>query len=86
MSRSKWKGSYVHSEFVEQTNLKNVQQVFMISRSSEIIPAFLGLTFKVYNGKSYLEIIVTDEMIGHKFGEFAHTRAKFEFKKKNKKK
>jgi ribosomal protein S19 len=58
----------------------------MISRSSEIVPAFLGLTFNVYNGKNYVEIVVTDEMIGHKFGEFSYTRSKFTFKKKNKKK
>jgi small subunit ribosomal protein S19 len=58
----------------------------MISRSSEIVPAFLGLTFNVYNGKNYVEIIVTDEMIGYKFGEFSYTRSKFAFKKKDKKK
>ena len=58
----------------------------MISRSSEIVPAFLGLTFNVYNGKSYVEIIVIDEMIGYKFGEFSYTRSKFAFKKKDKKK
>lgn len=86
MSRSKWKGRYVHSEFIRQKKIGNLQKVLIIPRSSEIIPAFLGLTFKVYNGKSYLEIIVTDEMIGHKFGEFVYTRARFEFKKKNKKK
>lgn len=57
----------------------------MISRSSEIVPAFLGLTFNVYNGKNYVEIIVTDEMIGYKFGEFSYTRSKFAFKKKDKK-
>jgi ribosomal protein S19 len=86
MSRSKWKGIYVHSEFIGQKKIENLQKVWIISRSSEIIPAFLGLTFKVYNGKSHVEIVVTDEMIGHKFGEFVYTRAKFEFKKKNKKK
>lgn len=86
MSRSKWKGSYVNLEFITQRNLENQQKASVISRSSEIVPAFLGSTFNVYNGKNYMEIIVTDEMIGHKFGEFSYTRSKFTFKKKDKKK
>ena len=86
MSRSKWKGSYVHLEFIKQRNLENPRKATIISRSSEIVPAFLGLTFNVYNGKNYVEIIVTDEMIGYKFGEFSYTRSKFAFKKKDRKK
>lgn len=86
MSRSKWKGSYVNLDFIKQRNLNDPQKAYMISRSSEIVPAFLGLTFNVYNGKNYVEIIVTDEMIGYKFGEFSYTRSKFAFKKKDKKK
>jgi small subunit ribosomal protein S19 len=42
-----------------------------MSRNSEIIPEFLGLTFKIHNGKSYTEVDVTEEMVGHKFGEFS---------------
>ena len=57
-----------------------------ISRNSEIIPKFLGSTFKVYNGKKYIDLIVTENMIGHKFGEFSFTRANFTFKKKIRKK
>jgi ribosomal protein S19 len=73
--------------FIQQKNLENLQKVSMISRSSEIVPMFLGLTFDVYNGKNYVEVTVTDEMIGHKFGEFSYTRSKFAYKrKKNKKK
>jgi small subunit ribosomal protein S19 len=86
MSRSKWKGSYVNLELVKQRNLNNSQKLSIISRSSEIVPAFLGLTFNVYNGKNYVETTVTDEMIGYKFGEFSYTRSKFAFKKKGKKK
>lgn len=79
MSRSKWKGSYI--------NLGRTQQkTSVISRSSEIVPAFLGLTFNVYNGKSYIEVTISNQMIGHKFGEFSYTRSKFAFKKKEKKK
>lgn len=86
MSRSKWKGSYINLEFIQQRKLGNQQKASIISRSSEIVPAFLGLTFNVYNGKSYIEVTVTDEMIGYKFGEFSYTRSKFAFKKKDKKK
>ena len=88
MSRSKWKGSYVNLKFITQRNLDNQRKssVSIISRSSEIVPAFLGLAFNVYNGKNYAEVTVTDEMIGYKFGEFSYTRSKFAFKKKDKKK
>jgi small subunit ribosomal protein S19 len=44
------------------------------SRRSTILPQFVGLTFGVYNGKKHIPVNVTEEMIGHKFGEFAPTR------------
>ena len=51
------------------------------------MPNFLGNTFKIHNGKSFVELIVSKNMIGHKFGEFVFTRTKYIFKnKKNKKK
>lgn len=81
MSRSKWKGPYINIEAI-----KNKTSVISATRSSKIIPKFLGLTFKVHNGKSHTEITVTDTMIGHKFGEFAFTRSRFVFKKKKSKK
>lgn len=55
-------------------------------RNFEIIPQFLDLTFKVNNGKIYVELLITDDMIGHKFGEFVFTRSRFIFKKKKSKK
>lgn len=76
MNRSTWKSPYV--KFLNKNNYK------IASRSSQILPKFLGLTFKVYNGKAYKNITVTEEMIYHKFGEFVFTRAKFSFKKKTK--
>jgi len=81
MSRSKWKGPYIQTTSLEQKTTK-----YKISRNSEIVPKFLGFTFDIHNGKSYSEIIVTNEMIGHKFGEFVSTRSKFYFKKKKSKK
>lgn len=87
MSRSNWKGPYIHPEDLKSvTRLKKSHITPPMSRSSEIIPKFLGLTFKIPNGKSYIEIEITEEMIGHKFGEFSPTRARFSFKKKSKKK
>ena len=44
------------------------------SRRSTILPQFVGLTFGVYNGQKHIPVIVTEEMVGHKFGEFAPTR------------
>ena len=81
MKRSKWKGVFADLKYYqEKTKIKK------ISRSSTIVPAFIGQTFQVHNGKNYREILVTKEMLDHKFGEFFATRANFEFKKKKKKK
>jgi len=44
------------------------------SRRSTILPQFIGLNFNVYNGKKFIPVYVTDEMVGHKLGEFAPTR------------
>lgn len=44
------------------------------SRASVILPQFIGLTFGVYNGQKFIPVLVTDNMIGHKLGEFAPTR------------
>ncbi|MFO0784495.1 MAG: 30S ribosomal protein S19 [Phycisphaerales bacterium] len=43
-------------------------------RSCTIVPEFVGLKFQVHNGKSFTEVFVTEDMVGHKLGEFAHTR------------
>jgi len=44
------------------------------SRRSTILPQFVGLTFGVYNGRKFIPVLVTEDMIGHKFGEFSPTR------------
>lgn len=80
MKRSKWKGVYVKPE-----NYKKPSTYLKVSRNSSIVPKFLGQTFKIHNGKSFKEVIVTKEMLGHKFGEFSKTRLDFTFKKKKKK-
>ena len=86
MSRAKWKGVFIDPNYIKNLNLKKKHQTTLMSRNSKIIPKFIGLTFKVYNGKNCIELPITEEMVGHKFGEFAFTRAKFSFKKKKSKK
>jgi small subunit ribosomal protein S19 len=49
-------------------------QIKTWSRSSTIIPIFIGSTFLVHNGKDFLPVLITENMVGHKLGEFSHTR------------
>lgn len=88
MKRSNWKGPFININNLEKIKLikKKHDKKVVMSRNSEITPNFVGLNFNVYNGKTFLNVSVTDKMIGHKFGEFSFTRAKFIFKKKTKKK
>ena len=87
MSRSKWKGPYLNILFnIKKINVNKKISFITVKRNSVITPKFLGLTFKIHNGKNFNELTVNDSMIGHKFGEFAFTRAQFSFKKKKSKK
>jgi small subunit ribosomal protein S19 len=86
MGRAIWKGPYINPKYLKNLNLTEQKHINFISRNSKIIPQFFDLTFKVYNGKSYVEITIVEDMVGHKFGEFIFTRAKFSYKKKKKKK
>lgn len=76
--RSVWKGPFIDGYIfkkVEKARSSGKNQVIQIwSRRSTIIPDFVGLTFGVYNGKKFIPVLVTEEMVGHKFGEFAPTR------------
>lgn len=83
MKRSKWKSLYIKPEFFKQQQEKEETK---ISRNSAIIPKFIGLTFQVHSGKAFRSVTISQEMVGHKFGEFCQTRAIFVFKKKKKKK
>ena len=75
MSRSVWKGPFVDSyvlkkaEKVRESGRNEVIRIW--SRRSTILPQFVGLTFGVYNGKKHIPVNVTEDMIGHKFGEFS---------------
>jgi small subunit ribosomal protein S19 len=78
MARSVWKGPFVDgyllkkAEKVRSGGRSEVIKTW--SRRSTILPQFVGLTFGVYNGLKFVPVSVTEDMIGHKFGEFSPTR------------
>lgn len=78
MSRSSKKGPYVEPSLMKKVQLMVNQEkkkpIKTWSRRSTIFPEFVGLTFEVHNGKSFTNVYVTEDMIGHKLGEFAITR------------
>ncbi len=78
MSRSVKKGPYVLESLykkVEAMNATGEKKVIKTwSRSSTIFPEFVGHTFAVHDGRKHIPVFVTEEMIGHKLGEFAPTR------------
>ena len=85
MSRAKWKGPFIDENSLKelQKSKKNYTKI-TVPRNATILPKFVETTVEVYNGKKFSEINITEEMVGHKFGEFASTRKKFAFKKKKK--
>ncbi len=78
MGRSLKKGPFVADSLltkIEKLNAKNEKQVIKTwSRSSTIIPEMVGHTIAVHNGKQHVPIYVSEQMVGHKLGEFAPTR------------
>ncbi len=79
MPRSVWKGPFVDGFLLkkaEKTRASGRNEVIKIwSRRSTVLPQFVGLMFGVNNGKKHVPEEITDDMIGHKFGEFAPTRS-----------
>lgn len=79
MPRSVWKGPFFDRYLLKKADKVRVSgrtsEVIKIwSRRSTIIPNFVGLTFGVHNGKKFIPVSVSENMVGHKFGEFAPTR------------
>ena len=78
MARSVWKGPFVDGYLLKKADnarTSGSSAVIKIwSRRSTILPQFVGLTFGVHNGQKHVPVLVTEDMIGHKFGEFAPTR------------
>ncbi|HHW60242.1 MAG: 30S ribosomal protein S19 [Bacteroidales bacterium] len=78
MSRSLKKGPYVHykleKKVLEMQRAPRKQVIKTYSRASMITPDFVGLTIAVHNGKTFIPVYITENMVGHKLGEFAPTR------------
>ena len=77
MTRSLKKGPYVDEKLIAKIQDKKPQETGVIktwSRRSQIAPEMIGFIFGVYNGKTHLEVLVTEEMVGHRLGEFSPTK------------
>ena len=78
MARSLKKGPYVHDSLIKKINKLNETQDKKViktwSRASMIIPDMLGHTIAVHNGRAHVPVYITEQMVGHKLGEFALTR------------
>jgi len=79
MSRAVWKGPFVEASLLkkvekQKNNGDNKRPIKTWSRRSTILPDFIGQSFLVHNGKKFIQITVSEEMVGHKLGEFSPTR------------
>ena len=77
MTRSLKKGPYVYERLLKKIEGKKPDQAGVIktwARASQIAPEMVGYTFGVHNGREHLEVKVTEEMVGHRLGEFSQTR------------
>ena len=81
MARSVWKGPFVEESLIKKVDLQkkdsNKKPIKTWSRKSTIIPDFVGVSFLIYNGKKFIPITVSEDMVGHKLGEFAPTSSFF---------
>ena len=78
MPRSVWKGPFVDGYLLKKAEVAHTEgsrkPIKTWSRRSTIMPQFIGLTFQVYNGKKFIPVLVNEDMVGHKLGEFSPTR------------
>mgnify|MGYP001081607193 FL=1 len=78
MARSVWKGPFVDSYLLKKAEVSRASGrndvIKTWSRRSTVLPQFVGLTFGVYNGRKFIPVFVTEDMVGHKMGEFSPTR------------
>ena len=81
MARSIWKGPFVDGHLLKkvqkasETSRNEVIKTW--SRRSTILPEFIGLSFAVHNGKKFIPVTISEDMVGHKLGEFSPTRTFF---------
>ena len=78
MARSVWKGPFVDGYLLKKAEValeaKRPTPIKTWSRRSTILPHFVGLTFQVHNGQKFIPVSVSEDMVGHKLGEFAPSR------------
>jgi small subunit ribosomal protein S19 len=78
VTRSVWKGPFVDGFLLKKADKTRdsgrAEVIKTWSRRSTVLPQFVGLTFGVYNGQKHVPVQVSEDMVGHKFGEFAPTR------------
>ncbi|MAV82675.1 MAG: 30S ribosomal protein S19 [Pelagibacteraceae bacterium] len=78
MTRSVWKGPYfditLYKKIKKAKETDSKTQIKTWSRRSTIIPDFVGVTVAVYNGKTFIPVYISEDMVGHKLGEFSPTR------------
>jgi len=81
MARSTWKGPFVDGHLLKKAQKASESSrndvIKTWSRRSTILPEFIGLSFAVHNGKKFIPVNVTEDMVGHKLGEFSPTRTFF---------
>jgi len=78
MSRSVWKGPFVDPSLIKKVEKQKRdttrKPIKTWSRNSTIIPEFVGVSFLIYNGRKFISITISEDMVGHKLGEFSPTR------------
>ena len=78
MARSVWKGPFVEESLIKKVDTQkkdtNKKPIKTWSRKSTIIPDFVGCSFLIYNGKKFIPLTISEDMVGHKLGEFSPTR------------
>ena len=81
MSRSVWKGPFVEESLIKKVEKQKTDPKKMPiktwSRKSTIIPEFIGVSFLIFNGKKFIPVTISEDMVGHKLGEFSPTRTFF---------
>jgi len=81
MARAVWKGPFVEESLIKKVekeqNQTNRKPIKTWSRKSTIIPEFVGFSFLIYNGRKFIPLTISEDMVGHKLGEFAPTRTFF---------
>jgi small subunit ribosomal protein S19 len=78
MSRSLKKGPFVNEKLYRKveamTSASKKTPIKTWSRACTIVPEFVGFTFSIHNGRKFNDVLITEDMVGHKLGEFSHTR------------